>query len=41
VGAVSISGHSMRFSDERIEKELVPLVLQAADDLSTRLGFHK
>ncbi|OHB31444.1 MAG: IclR family transcriptional regulator [Desulfuromonadaceae bacterium GWC2_58_13] len=41
VGAVSISGPSMRFSDERIEKELVPLVMQAGDDLSTRLGFHK
>jgi DNA-binding IclR family transcriptional regulator len=41
VGAVSISGPSMRFSDERIEKELVPLVIQAGDDLSTRLGFHK
>ena len=31
----------MRFSDERIEKELVPLVLKAGEDLSTRLGFHK
>lgn len=41
VGAVSVSGPSMRFSDERIQKELVPLVLHAADDLSTRLGYHK
>ncbi len=41
IGAVSISGPSMRFSDERVEKELVPLVMQAADDLSTRLGFHR
>ncbi|MDW7644310.1 MAG: IclR family transcriptional regulator [Desulfuromonadales bacterium] len=41
VGAVSISGPSMRFPDERIEKELVPLVLKAGEDLSTRLGFHK
>lgn len=41
VGAVSISGPSMRFSDERIETELIPLVLQASEDLSTRLGFHK
>jgi IclR family KDG regulon transcriptional repressor len=41
VGAVSISGPSMRFSDERIEKELVPLVTRAGDDLSTRLGYHK
>jgi len=41
VGAVSVSGPSMRFSDERMEKEIVPLVLQAAEDLSTRLGYHK
>lgn len=41
VGAVSISGPSMRFTDERIEKELIPLVIKAGDDLSTRLGFHK
>jgi DNA-binding IclR family transcriptional regulator len=41
VGAVSISGPSMRLNDERIEKELVPLVLQAGDELSTRLGFHR
>ena len=41
VGAVSISGPSMRISDERMEKELIPLILQAADDLSTRLGYHK
>ncbi len=41
VGAVSVSGPSMRFSDERIQKDLIPLVTQAAEDLSTRLGFHK
>ncbi len=41
VGAVSVSGPSMRFPDERIEKELIPLVAQAAEDLSARLGFHK
>ncbi|MEJ2698130.1 MAG: IclR family transcriptional regulator [Desulfuromonadales bacterium] len=41
VGAVSVSGPSMRFTDERIEKELIPLVMQASQDLSTRLGFHK
>ncbi|PLX95228.1 MAG: IclR family transcriptional regulator [Desulfuromonas sp.] len=41
VGAVSISGPAMRFSDERIEQELVPLITQASEDLSTRLGFHK
>lgn len=41
VGAVSVSGPSMRFSDERIQSELIPLVTQAAEDLSARLGFHK
>jgi DNA-binding IclR family transcriptional regulator len=41
VGAISLSGPSMRFTDERIEKELVPLVTQAAEDLSTRLGYNK
>jgi DNA-binding IclR family transcriptional regulator len=41
VGAVSVSGPSMRFSDERIQNELIPLVTQAAEDLSARLGFHK
>jgi IclR family KDG regulon transcriptional repressor len=41
VGAISISGPSMRIGDERIEKEMVPLVLSAAEDLSSRLGYHK
>ena len=41
VGAVSISGPSMRLGDERIEKDLIPLVLQAGEELSTRLGFHR
>lgn len=41
VGAVSISGPSMRFPDERIDKELIKLVTTAGEDLSTRLGFHK
>jgi len=41
VGAISISGPSMRLSNNRIDEELVPLVLQAAEDLSTRLGYYK
>ncbi|OEU53236.1 MAG: IclR family transcriptional regulator [Desulfuromonadales bacterium C00003096] len=41
VGALSISGPATRFSDERLEKELVPLVTRASEELSTRLGFHK
>lgn len=39
VGAISISGPNMRISDERLKAELVPLVLQSASDLSTRLGY--
>jgi len=41
VGAISISGPTMRLSDERIEKELIPLVQSSAEELSARLGYHK
>ncbi|TYO97518.1 IclR family transcriptional regulator [Geothermobacter ehrlichii] len=41
VGAISISGPSMRMPMELIEKELAPLVVKAAEELSTRLGYHK
>ena len=41
IGAVSISGPSRRFSDERLEKELVPLVQKAAEEISTTLGYHR
>lgn len=41
VGAVSISGPSMRFSDERMETQLIPLVIRAADEISAKLGFQK
>lgn len=41
IGAVSISGPSMRFTQERIDKELVPLVKKAAEEISTKLGYHK
>ena len=41
VGAISISGPSMRIDNTRLEKELIPLVLQASSDLSTRLGYPK
>jgi len=40
VGALSISGPSMRFGDDRIEKELIPKVVQAARELSVRLGYQ-
>ncbi|HEY6009460.1 MAG TPA: IclR family transcriptional regulator [Geobacteraceae bacterium] len=41
IGAVSISGPSMRFDDERLEKELIPLVQRAAEEISFKLGYHK
>jgi len=41
IGAVSISGPSMRFSDDRVKKELIPLVLKAAEEISSKLGFQK
>ena len=41
IGAVSISGPSMRFTEDRVEKELIPLVKKAADEISTKLGYHK
>ncbi|MEA5114815.1 MAG: IclR family transcriptional regulator [Geobacteraceae bacterium] len=41
IGAVSISGPSMRLSMERIDRELIPLVKKAAEDISMKLGFHR
>ncbi|MDO3377405.1 IclR family transcriptional regulator [Geoalkalibacter halelectricus] len=41
VGAISVSGPNMRLDDERIVQEVVPLVLEASEELSTRLGYHK
>ncbi|MCM0080074.1 IclR family transcriptional regulator [Geomonas sp. Red32] len=41
IGAVSISGPSMRFTDERLEKELIPLVVKAGEEISHKLGYHK
>jgi DNA-binding IclR family transcriptional regulator len=40
VGAVSVSGPSMRFSDERLAQELIPLVVKAGEEISTKLGFN-
>jgi hypothetical protein len=31
----------MRLNDERIKSELTPLVTSSAEELSTRLGYHK
>lgn len=40
IGAVSISGPATRFSDKHLEMELIPLVRQAAEKLSAKLGFY-
>jgi DNA-binding IclR family transcriptional regulator len=41
VGAISVSGPTMRLGSERIDKELIPLVQSAAEELSNRLGYHR
>ncbi len=41
VGAVSISGPNMRLDDKRLEDEVIPMILRAGEDLSTRLGFPR
>ena len=41
VGALAVTGPAYRLSAERIDKEIVPLVLKAGKDLSIRLGFHE
>ncbi|MBZ0253613.1 MAG: IclR family transcriptional regulator [Candidatus Methylomirabilis sp.] len=40
IGGVSVSGPSQRISNERIEKEIAPLVLEAARQISRRLGYE-
>ncbi|TAL17324.1 IclR family transcriptional regulator [bacterium] len=39
IAGLSISGPAYRFTDERLEKELIPLALDAGRRLSERLGF--
>lgn len=39
VGAIIISGPTMRFSDRRIREELIPLVTKAAAEVSAKLGY--
>ena len=41
IGAVSISGPSMRFSDDRINNELIPLAIRSAEEISAKLGYQK
>ena len=39
VGALSISGPSMRFPEERIVNELAPIIIKEGETLSIRLGY--
>jgi len=40
VGSLSVAGPAYRLTAERIEKEVVPLMLKAGRELSTRLGYE-
>ena len=39
IGAVGISGPSVRFNSKRLKSELIPLLKEATDELSLRLGY--
>ena len=39
IGALTVVGPAYRFQAERLEKELAPIAVRAARDLSSRLGF--
>ncbi len=41
VGSLAVSGPAYRLTPERIEKEIVPLVVKAGRELSIRLGFDE
>jgi DNA-binding IclR family transcriptional regulator len=40
VGTLAVSGPAYRLTQERLEKEIVPLMVRAGQDLSGRLGFE-
>ncbi len=40
VGTLAVSGPSYRMSSERIEKDMVPTMKKAGNELSSRLGFN-
>lgn len=39
VGALAVAGPAYRLTQERLDKEVVPLMLKAGRELSTRLGY--
>lgn len=40
VGAITVSGPAMRFSEARMLNELVPMVQRAAAEISLRIGYY-
>lgn len=40
VGSLAVSGPAHRLTNEKIEKEVVPLILKGGGELSKRLGYH-
>lgn len=40
VGSLAITGPAHRLTEERIEREIVPLIIKGGSELSKRLGFH-
>ncbi len=40
IGGLSISGPITRFSEERLENEIIPIATAAGKELSQRLGYH-
>ena len=40
VGSLAVSGPAHRMTDERIEREIAPLMQKAGNDLSSRLGYE-
>lgn len=40
VGSLALSGPAYRMSGERIDRELIPIMLKAGQELSSRLGFE-
>lgn len=41
IGSVTVAGPAYRLTSERIEKEIIPRVVQRGKELSSRLGFHE
>ncbi|ABB32485.1 helix-turn-helix transcriptional regulator, IclR family [Geobacter metallireducens GS-15] len=41
IGAITVYGPSTRFPDDRMEKELIPLVLKGAMEISDMLGYRQ